>query len=325
MLEVFLWAAAFLISLTVLLKASDIFTDSAEEIGLFLRLPSFIIGVTIVALGTSLPELVSSVFAVIGGASEIVIGTVVGSNITNIFLILGVAAIVGKTMKLNFEILNVDLPILMASAFLLAVMVFDGEFTLIESILSLVGLLIYLYRTISSEEERPKEDKRKIQNEVKKILRIDKFSDIPIQSIFMLFVGSFFIFFSAKYTIDSAVKLAEFFNLGKEVLGASIIALGTSLPELVVSFRAAIRGKGEIAVGNVLGSNIINALGVMGIAGLFGTMVIPSTILAFSLPIMLLATILYLFIIQDKEITNWEGGFLLVFYVLYLGKLLGFV
>jgi len=325
MFEILLWTAAFVLSLTVLLKASDIFTDSAEEIGLFFRLPAFIIGVTIVAFGTSLPELVSSVFAVTGGSSEIVAGTVVGSNITNIFLILGVVAIVGKKMRLNFEILNVDLPVLMASAFLLAVMAFDGKFTPIEGVLSLVGLSIYLYRTITSEERKPKKDQRKLQTEVKNILNIKKFSDYPINSFFMLIVGLIFVFLSAKYTIDSVVKLAEIFNLGKEVLGASIIALGTSLPELVISLRAASRGKAEIAVGNVLGSNIFNALGVMGVAGLFGTLAIPSTIVTFGLPIMLLATILYLFITQDREITNWEGGFLLIFYVLYLGKLLGFV
>lgn len=325
MIEILLWVGAFVISLAVLLKASDIFTDAAEEIGLFFRLPAFIIGVTIVALGTSLPELVSSVFAVLGGSSEIAIGTAVGSNITNIFLVLGVVGIVGKKMKLNFEILNVDLPILMASAFLLAVMAYDGEFTVVESVISLIGLSIYLYRAVSSEEKRPEKTQRKLQTEVKNILGIEKFSDIPIYSFFMLLVGSFFIFLSARYTIDSAIKLAEVFDLGKEVLGASIIALGTSLPELTVSIRAARRGKAEIAVGSVLGSNIFNALGVMGVAGLFGTLIIPASILTFSLPIMLLATIMYLFITQDKEITNWEGGFLLVFYVLYIGKLLGFV
>lgn len=328
MIDIFLWVGAFIASISVLLKASDIFTDNAEKIGLFFRLPAFIIGVTIFAFGTSLPELVSSVFAVIGNNSEIVSGTVVGSNIANIFLILGVVAIIGKKMKLNYEILNVDLPILMASAFLLAVMIFDGEFTFAEAILSLIGLLIYLVRSVTMEDDKAGkagEKRRKMEANVKSIFDFRRYAGFPWRNFFMLLLSCGFIFVSAKYTIDSAVRLSSLFNLTKEVIGATIIAFGTSLPELAVSFTAAQKGKAEIAVGNILGSNIFNVLGVMGIAGLFGTLIVPMSIVTFSLPIMILATVLYLFVTQDKEITSWEGGFLLIFYVLFIGKMLGFI
>lgn len=326
MLEIVFWGAAFVLSLLFLLKSSDMFTDSAEEIGLFFKLPSFIIGVTIVALGTSLPELVSSVFAVIGNSSEIAVGTAIGSNIANIFLILGVIAIVGKKMRLTYEILNVDLPILMASAFLLAVMIFDGEFTIAEAVLSLIALGVYLFRAVSAEENRPKKAEKTFKKDIAAALSISsRFSNFPWKSFLKLVFGMTIVVVSAKYTIESAVQLSTLFGLSKEAVGASIIALGTSLPELAVSYRAALRGKAEIAVGNVLGSNIFNTLGVMGVAGLFGTLVIPTSILMFSLPVMILATVLYLFITQDKEITNWEGAFLLVFYILYIGKILNFV
>ncbi|MEA1926024.1 MAG: calcium/sodium antiporter [Patescibacteria group bacterium] len=325
MLEIVLWIAVFVISLTVLLKASDLFTDSAEEIGLFFKLPAFIIGVTIVAFGTSLPEFVSSVFAVLGGSSEIVVGTVTGSNIANIFLILGIVAIVGKKMRLNFEILNVDLPILAASAFLMAVMAYDGKFTTAEAILSLIGLFIYLFRTIAVDEKIPKREQKNVEADIKRTLELGRLSNFPFKSFLMLLLGIGFIIMSAKYTIASAIELSKLFNIGKEIVGASIIAFGTSLPELAVSFAAVRRGKIEIAVGNVLGSNIFNTLGVMGVAGLFGTLVIPASILIFSLPVMLIATMLYFFVTQDKEITNWEGGFLLLFYVLYIGKLFNFI
>lgn len=326
MLEIISWGSIFILSLVFLLKSADMFTDAAEEIGLFFKLPSFVIGVTIVALGTSLPELVTAVFAVIGGFSEIAVGTAVGSNIANIFLILGVISIIGKKMKLTYEILNVDLPILMASAFLMAVMIVDGEFTMPEAILSLVALSVYLFRIVSSDEPRHAGEQKRVKKDITEALSLTaKISNFPKRSFGKLFFGMILIVVSAKFTIDSAVELSTIFGLSKEVVGASIIAFGTSLPELAVSYRAALRGKAEIAIGNVLGSNIFNALGVMGVAGLFGTIFVPMSILTFSLPIMILATILYLFITQDKEITNWEGAFLLVFYVLYIGKLFNFI
>ncbi|MEA2006817.1 MAG: calcium/sodium antiporter [Patescibacteria group bacterium] len=324
MIEIFLWALLFVASLSILLKASNIFTDSAEEIGYFFKLPAFVIGVTIVAFGTSLPELISSIFAVIQGSSEIVSGNVVGSNVTNIFLVLGVAAIVAKKIKVNHEIINVDLPILMASAFLLGLTTLDGKFTFVEALLCLVGLTIYLFHTVTVKKIVGKEDDA-MEKDLKKEFNEIKFKEFPVKSLVMLLVSMSFLFIGAKYTIDSAVKLSEILNIGKEVIAGTVIALGTSFPELAVSFAGARRGKADIVVGNVLGSNIFNSLGVMGVAGLFGVIVVPVSILTFGLPILVIATILYLFVTQDKEITRWEGSFLIILYIFYVGKLLGFV
>ena len=116
--QLLIWGGILLASIAVLVKASDYFTDAAEQIGKYFRLPAFIIGVTIVAIGTSLPELVSSIFAVLRGASEIVVGNVVGSNIANIFLVLGITAIVGRKLKIAHELIHVDLPLLVGSTFL---------------------------------------------------------------------------------------------------------------------------------------------------------------------------------------------------------------
>lgn len=320
-LEILFWAAVFVVSLMVLIKSSDSFTDAAEEIGLFFKLPPFLIGVTIVALGTSLPELISSLFALFGGNSEIVSGNVVGSNITNICLVLGMAAVVGRKMKLEYEIINVDLPLLISSAFILAITIFDGEFTFWEAVLCLVGIVIYFVRIVSSEKKgkKAKEEGKKLEKYLKEELHWTK--QLPIKEVVILFVSGVFIFFSAKYTVDSAVKISELINIGAEIIAASIIALGTSLPELAVSLTAAKKGKAEIAVGNILGSNIFNALGVMGITGLFGTLLISESIILFGLPLMIITTFVVLFVTQDKEVTRWEGYFLLLFYVFYIGKI----
>ncbi|MHA1874834.1 MAG: calcium/sodium antiporter [Promethearchaeota archaeon] len=315
MLPLLIWIIIFIASLLVLIKASDYFTDSAEKIGLYFGLPAFIVGVTIVAIGTSLPELVSSIFAVLKDSSEIVVGNVVGSNITNIFLILGIAAIIGKRIKIGYELINVDLPLLVGSAFLLAVTIWDGVFTLPEALLCIMGIILYLVYTINVEK---KHEDVEIKKEMK-----GKFNKrrLDWKTLVILVVSAFFIYLGAKYIVESVIRLSEILNVGKEIIAISVVALGTSLPELAVTVSAARKGKPEMAVGNVLGSNIFNALAVMGIPALVGTLIIPSSILMFGLPMMLIATLLYFFITQDKGITKWEGWLLVIFYVFFIGKL----
>jgi cation:H+ antiporter len=138
-----------------------------------------------------------------------------------------------------------------------------------------------------------------------------------------LFISVFFLYIGANYTIVSVVKLSEMVNIGTEIIAASAVALGTSLPELVVSVKAAAMNKPELAIGNILGSNIFNALGIMGVSALFGTLVIPETITGFVMPMMIIATLLYFVIIWEKEITLWEGWMLVIFYIFFLGKLFG--
>lgn len=320
---IIIWLIIFVASLAVLIKASDMFTDSAEKIGLYLGLPAFIVGVTIVAIGTSLPELVSSLFAVAAGNSQIVIGNVLGSNIANIFLVLGFAAVFSKKMKLSFSLIHIDLPIFIASALLLAVFVYDGNFTFWEGIICIVGLIVYILYTVSLREKKTKDVKiqeRKAKKSFKE-RNVDK--DLDFKTWAFLILGSVLIFFSAKYVIESVVELSSLLNIGAEIIAVSAVALGTSLPELFVTISAARRGKGEMAIGNVLGSNVFNIFAVMGIPALFGTLIIPAGMLSFGLPIMLFATLLYFVMTQDRELSHWEGWFLLIFYVVFIAKTFG--
>jgi len=314
----FFWIAIFIISLAVLIKASDYFTESAEKIGIFFGMPAFLVGVTIVALGTSLPELISSIFAVISDSSEIVIGNVVGSNIANILLILGISSIAAKKLKIHFELIHVDLPILVGSAFLLALMIWDGKFTALEGVLTLILFIVYIFYTIRSEEKNPDE-------EIHKEITVKDKKKLKLSTIFILIASALFVFLGAKYTIDSVIHLSELLNIGKEIIAISAIALGTSLPELSVSVSAARKGKPEIAVGNILGSNIFNALLVTAVPSFIGTLTVTASILTFSLPVLLMVTLLYFFITQDKEITRWEGMMLIVFYVFFIGRLFSLI
>ncbi len=315
MSSLLVWIIVFIISLAALIKASDYFTESAEKIGLFFGIPAFIVGVTIVALGTSLPELITCVIAVLEQSSEIVIGNVVGSNIANIFLVFGIAAIVGKKMTITHNIIKVDLPFLAGSAFLLAATAWDGDFNRREGLLCIAAIASYLLYTATTRE---KQETIEIKDEIKEAA---KGPHLAWTTWAVLVVSAAFIYLGAKYTVLSIIKLSEILNIGKEIIAVSAVALGTSLPELAVTVRAARKGKTGIAVGNVLGSNIFNSLAVMGIPALLGTLVIPQSIIAFSLPVMLVATFLFVLITQDREVSQWEGWLLLVFYVFFIGKL----
>ncbi|MDY6917365.1 MAG: calcium/sodium antiporter [Chloroflexota bacterium] len=309
-----LWVVVFIASLTALVVAARYFTIAAERIGVYFGIPAFIVGVTIVAIGTSLPELVSSVLAVVHGSSEIVVGNVVGSNVTNIFLILGISAAIGSRLQITYELIHVDLPLLVGSAFLLAVTIWYGGFSLFDALLCLAAFAVYLHYTLTVERKR--DDAGSRNENGKPAMRKLGRSTLPI-----LVISAGFIYLGAEYTITSVIKLSEILQIGTEVIAVSAVALGTSLPELLVSVVAARRGSPDIAVGNILGSNIFNALVVMGVPGLFATLAIPEGMTTFALPMMLVATLLYLFITHDRQITRWEGLLLVVFYVFFIGAL----
>ena len=294
----------FAVSLFVLLQASDFFVDAAERIGLAAGIPPFIIGVTIVALGTSLPELASSIEAVLMGDSKIVIGNVAGSNIANIALVLGLVAVVGKQVKVNESIMNVDIPILVSSAFLLWFVVHDQTVSIFEAIVLLGALAVFLFYSLNNNEGEETE-KTKISGK-----------DIGI-----LVLAGVAIKFSAEYTIKSIIELSKLLEIGSEVIAASVVALGTSLPEVFVSLAAIRKGKTDIAVGNILGSNIFNTYAVMGIAALFGTLVIPDNVIHFVLPFMVALTIMFAVMCISKKISRWEGLMLLIFYGLFMVEL----
>ncbi|MBD3281055.1 calcium/sodium antiporter [Candidatus Dojkabacteria bacterium] len=310
------WIIILIISLLVLTRASDWLSDSAEKIGLALGIPSFIVGVTIVSLGTSLPEIISSIFAVVEGSSEIVTANVFGSNITNIFLILGLSAITARKLEISYDLLHVDLPLFVGSAFYLGLALLDAEFTLFEGIIGIAGSLIYLFYTISIRRNKESES---IKEE---LLDEHKSYHLDTKILLKIIVSSALIFVSAKYTVESVIELSKILEVGVEIVAILAVSFGTSLPELSVALNAARKGKSEIVVGSILGSSIFNSFAVLGISSMFGTIVIPSTLLTFGLPVMLAATILYFFITQEKQITQWEGAMLLLFYAIFVQEVI---
>lgn len=293
-------------SLFILVKGSDWFVDSAERIGLAVGVSPFMIGVTIVAFGTSLPELASSISSVLNDQSEIVAGVVIGSNITNILLVLGLVSTVGKVVNMDYDIMDIDMPMLIGSAFLLWFAMSDQHISIFEAVIFLIALAIFLFNSLSGNE---KSDQEK--------------PGTNWRDFFLLLLGGIFVKYGADFTVDAISQLAEGFNLETSILAQTLVALGTSLPEVAVSITAALKGKPGIAVGNVLGSNIFNTYAVVSIPSFFGELHITDETISFYLPFMVACTILFAAISIGGRITKWEGYLLLIFYVYFFNHSFG--
>lgn len=321
MVGVVVSAVVFVGSLGVLLLASDAFTSAAERIGLAFGISPFVIGVTIVAGGTSLPELISSVLAVIQGAPAIVMGSVAGSNISNMFLVLGIAAIAGRDIRVIRELVEVDLPLLVASALFILLATWNSPFTWLDGVLALLGLAVYLNFTIAEKDRYV----TILVDELEADIEEDAEPQAGLRTYGRLVVSLVFVFGSAHLLVQSIIEISATLGIGTELIAITAVAIGTSLPEVVVSVMAARRGLPGLAVGNVLGSNLFNSFLVTGVASLAGDLVVPTSIRTYGLPVMVLATVLYFFITQDREITRWEGMTILLLYLLFLGNLGAFL
>ncbi|MCB1177679.1 MAG: calcium/sodium antiporter [Leptospiraceae bacterium] len=309
-MNIALWCLVFVVSLFTLIKASDCFIESSEKVGIRLGLSPFLVGVLIIGFGTSLPELVSSIVGVVTGAPEIVAGNVLGSNITNIFLIVGIAAVYSKSFEIQYDLLKTEIPFLLTITFLVTFMIYDGNFSFGEGIFCIGMMGIYILKLIrensDSETEKDKEGFEK-------------------KYFFMIVLSPIFIFIGAKYTVDSVVEISNILNIGKEIIALSAVAFGTSLPEVLVTIAASKKGQPDIAIGNVIGSNIFNMVAVFGIPRMIGKIPISETIVSSTMLIHLAATFLFIIIVVDKKVNRYEGFLLLSFYLFFLFQTFGFL
>lgn len=300
--SILLLALIFVASLTLLVFASGKFIEASEKIGLALGLPPFVIGVTVVAIGTSLPEMVSSILAVQHGESEIVVGNIVGSNITNILLIIGTVAFIGKSIHIKFNFKKLDLPFLLGTALFLLYVIWDLEIAFWEGLVFLGLTIAYIILSLSKGTDLLDEDPPKIQ-------KVD---------IVWILIGGAGVYLGAKYNIQSVVSIGDYFMIPPAIIALTAVALGTSLPELFVSLAAVRKGKAEIAIGNVLGSNIYNVIAVGGMSRMVGEIHVPPEIKGVSIFIMLGATGLFAFMLWNRHLNRLEGAILLLAYVAFI-------
>jgi cation:H+ antiporter len=298
----------FSASLAVLLFSAKVFTNSAEKIGSYMGMPSFVIGVFIVGIGTSLPELFSGIISVKNGVSEILSGNIIGANISNILLITGFAVVLNrKTIVLRSNYIYIDLHFLLGSFLYFYIIAFDGIINLAESA---VGILIFIIYSIYLIRGNNTEIEVEVKEE-----RV-----FPARVLLILIAGGVGIYFGASFTVQTLGKIAEALNVPSSIIALTLLSLGTTLPELAVNYSAIRQGKGEIALGNTLGSCVFNTLVIPPVCALIGRIDVPADLVGFSLPLMAACGLLFYLLTQDKRISLWEGLMLMCLYVLFLIK-----
>lgn len=324
----FFWIIVFILSLAALVKGADWLIASAEKIGLAMGLSPFIVGILIVGIGTSFPELISSTVAVWQGVSELAVANVVGSNIANILLIIGFTAVVGRSIEVKKSLIDLDLPLLAISTVLFLITAWDQRITWPEGAILLVAYSVYLGYTLLHVDDtaadpdhillaRDTGQSKRVQGKTpKKDRPFITFADIG-----MLIVGLAGLIIGAKYLVDSVIALSATLGIGVGVISIIAVAVGTSLPELLVSLKAALQKKSELALGNIFGSNVFNSMVVTGFPALFGDLAIDDKTFLVGIPIMIAATVLFVISGISRRIHVWEGTLYLLIYLLFFGKI----
>ena len=300
----------------LLVKGADFFVDGSSSIAKLLKIPSIVIGLTIVAFGTSAPEAAVSIIAGIQKSNDIAVGNVIGSNMFNLLMVLGVSAAI-KPVCIKDQIIKKDYPFMLIATVLLLVMSYDvllgGSENIIsrgDAIILLIFMGIFLYSVISSALRTRKENIDSGEDEIP--------SYGVVKSLLFTIGGLAGIIIGGQFVVDSASDIAIRFGMSQTLVGLTIVAVGTSLPELVTSIVAARKGESDIAIGNVVGSNVFNILFVLAASAVISPMNINAQSLADLLILMAVTLAAYIFCVTKKRVNRAEGIILASVYAIYL-------
>lgn len=300
--------ALLVVGFVFLVKGADWFVEGAGKVAEKFGIPQLVIGLTIVAMGTSLPEAAVSVSAALKGSADITIGNVVGSNIMNVLVILGLTSVI-RPIAVQKSTVKYEIPfVAMISVFLLALGYSDHVVGRADGVILwvlFIAYLLYLFKMAKSgeyvPEELPDEDK-----------------PIPVwKMVLLIIVGAVMIVLGSDMAVDAASELARIFGMSERLIGLTIVAFGTSLPELVTSVTAAVRGKADIAVGNIVGSNIFNILFVVGTSALITPVVYASNFLVDSIVCIVTMILLWLCVFRNRKLGRAGGTVMLLCYAGY--------
>jgi len=298
----------FVVAMFALSKGADFVIEESEKIALHYNISNFVIGATLVALGTSLPEMASSMMASYSGRNEMAVANVVGSNIINIALVLGVVFVMSKNLMPQRDIFAKDGAWGLFPVLTFIVMVMDGSVSRFEGFLLLLMMGAYLLFLIQNDDE--------IDSEVDEKLAKEKF-DWKGSSIYLL-AGFVLVIVGANFTVDSASNIARAFGVSEWIIGLLLVALGTSLPELMVSISAAKKGNADMVIGGIIGSNVSNFTVVLGSAALINPLSVDLAKNAFDIIAVLVVAVMLVFITANKLYTRSAGVVLLIMMALVL-------
>ena len=305
-MEVILSAVLLLIGLVMLCFGGNWLVSGGVAIAKKFRISNLVIGMTIVAYGTSTPELAASIAAA-GDHSAIILGNIIGSNIANVGMVIGVAAIL-VPLVVQKSVLRKEIPIMLGVSALLVLLSIDGEISQYDGILLLIGLGVftaYTFRNALKQREKSTGDSDFSKN------------NIYLKSIGLIGIGIIVLYIGAILTVDNAVVIATEFGLSEKIIGLTVIAIGTSLPELITSIIAIRKGHSDIGIGNIIGSNIYNVLMIMGVDASLGGVLITADVYV-DYAIMIIFSISLLIGLKTHIINRTMGVILAAGYILYL-------
>jgi cation:H+ antiporter len=322
----------FILGLGILYLGADWLIEGASELAKKFGIRSLIIGLTIIALGTSLPEFLLNLFAVAAEEDGLAIGNIVGSNIANIALILGISAIV-MPLSVDGAVLKKEYPIMLAATGLFYLLALDGVISRLDGAILVSGLIAFLVFVIwdastgedqtdvTVEAPAPEEDPFGARSGIKKWLDHERLGSA--MRILLIIAGMGALAIGARLMVQSAITMAAMLNINPVIVGLSIVAIGTSLPELAASLMASVRQESDLSVGNILGSNLLNILFVVGVVALIEPMQVDSETLNFHMPVMIAFSLLLWPLTRRHQRLGRPGAFIFLSCFLgYMGWLL---
>lgn len=314
----------FVLGLVFLVVGANVLVRGASNLALSFGISPLVVGLTVVAFGTSAPEIAVSVGAVLGGTTDIAIGNVVGSNIFNVLFILGLSALI-TPLVVNLQLIRQEVPIMIGASVLLLLLSLDGALSWTDGAILAILVLAYTSFLIIQSRTQVKAAQAEFEAEVKPASAGAWDAKLPAQ-LGLIAVGLVLLVMGSEWLVGSAVVFAKAFGVSDVIIALTIVAAGTSMPEVATSIAAALKGERDIAVGNVVGSSTFNIFACLGVSSLVaapaGLLVAPS-LLAFDMWVMLAVAFACLPIfLTGREIARWEGGVFLAYYVAYVGYLI---
>ncbi|WP_230969929.1 calcium/sodium antiporter [Nitrogeniibacter aestuarii] len=306
----------FILGLTTLVIGAEGLVRGASRLAMSWGVSPLVIGLTVVAFGTSAPEVAVSVGAAMNGNPDLAIGNVVGSNIANILLILGVSALI-VPLTVSEQIIRQEIPVLIGVSALLVALAADGSISRNEAGLLLTLVVLYTGFLIIQARRGSAASQAEAEHELPEAARWDA---SPVVQILLVLGGLGLLVLGAHWLVNAATEVARAFGVSDLVIGLTIVAIGTSMPEIATSIMAALRGERDIAVGNVVGSNLFNILGCLGAAGLVSPSGLPVPQAAIDVDLWVMLAVAFACLpvfITGREIARWEGAVFLGYYVAY--------
>jgi cation:H+ antiporter len=313
----------FFAGLTPLILGADLLVRGASRLALALGISPLVVGLTVVSFGTSAPEVAVSVGAVLEGKTDLALGNAVGSNIFNVLFILGVAAII-TPLVVNIQLIRQEVPIMLGASLLLLVLSLDGQLTLTDGLILLGLMLAYTVFLVWQSRRQNQSAQDEYAGEFVPDKPAPWLGRMPVQ-LLLIAVGLGLLVLGSNWLVEASVVFAKALGVSDLIIGLTIVAAGTSMPEVATSVMAAIKGERDIAVGNVVGSNTFNILGCLGIASLVSGHVglaVSAAVLNFDLWVMTAVALACLPVFMSgREIARWEGTMFLAYYLAYVAYL----